>query len=444
MPESNANAGTVLVGVSLLLLVPSVSAQDGVEAQLEEQSRRIDELEAQLFSSLDSGQRSFEEILGRGEIHGFLAQGYMDSSENNYLVRSRSGSWAFHEMGINYMVDLDQRTRTGIQLFSRDLGPVGNNELLVDWAMLDFHWDDLLGLRFGKIKVPHGLYNETRDIGLLRNAILLPQSVYNEPFRDAMAGLWGLGLYGGAGQGALGRLEYQAQIGTTELKSDGGISRAIEDGVPIDVKRLEMDYTWAAGLRWSTPVDGLLLSATSLITNITTTGTLNENLVGPLVAGTNVVYDISDTRYSVLSAEYTWNDLILAAEYWQSTINIDFDANLDEGVVVPISELKLHEEGYYLGAAQRFADWFELGAYYSIYFPDADNHSGDEQVAPNPDFKAWSKDFALTARFDIDDNWVFKLEGHRIDGVAGVFNADNPQGYDRDWTLFVAKLAVSF
>ena len=363
----------------------------------------------------------------------------MNSSENNYFTASKGGSFALHELGVNFTTELDERTRAGLQLFSRDLGPVGNDEVVVDWALLDFHWADLLGFRFGKIKVPHGLYNETRDIDLLRNSVILPQSVYNEPFRDAMAGLWGMGVYGGAGGDSLGRLEYQLQIGTTSLESDGGISRAVQDGVPMNVSGMEMDYTWAGGLRWHTPLDGLVLNATTLITNITAVGTINA---GPLL-GASAVYDISDTRYHVLSAEYTWDDLILAAEYWQSTIEVDFKANPGPGFV-SLSNVTVHQEGYYLSAAQRFTEWFELGAYYSIYYPDSDDRDGSENVAPEPDFKEWSKDFALTARFDIDDNWVFKLEGHRIDGVAGTFNMDNPRGYDRDWILFVAKLAVSF
>ena len=55
---------------------------------------------------------------------------------------------------------------------------------------------------------------------------------------------------------------------------------------------------------------------------------------------------------------------------------------------------------------------------------------------------AWKKDFALTTRFDINDNMVFKLEGHLMDGLATVeYDAEDP---DDDWYMLAAKMTFSF
>ncbi len=61
-----------------------------------------------------------------------------------------------------------------------------------------------------------------------------------------------------------------------------------------------------------------------------------------------------------------------------------------------------------------------------------------------PDFRAWQKDLALTARFDVNQNWLLKLEGHVMDGTADLFVSDNPDGFDQDWFLFAAKVTFSF
>ena len=62
-------------------------------------------------------------------MHGFVSQGYLKSSDNNYLGNSKDGSYEFNEIGINFSAPITDELRFGIQLFSRDLGDFGNNEL---------------------------------------------------------------------------------------------------------------------------------------------------------------------------------------------------------------------------------------------------------------------------------------------------------------------------
>src|SRR5437588_62671 len=62
------------------------------------------------------------------EVHGFISQGVLRTTANNYLARSDSGigSFEFTEIGINFTKSLTDRLRFGLQLFSRDLGPAGD------------------------------------------------------------------------------------------------------------------------------------------------------------------------------------------------------------------------------------------------------------------------------------------------------------------------------
>src|SRR4051794_10513728 len=60
------------------------------------------------------------------EIHGFVSQGFLVSSQNDYLAATKKGSFEMSEVGINFTKELTPDLRIGLQLFARDLGPLGN------------------------------------------------------------------------------------------------------------------------------------------------------------------------------------------------------------------------------------------------------------------------------------------------------------------------------
>ena len=113
------------------------------------------------------------------DIHGFASQGYLKSDDNNYLANTEDGTAEFTEVGINFSKEFDQ-LRIGLQLLSRDLGDYGDNEIYLDWAMGDYRFNEMLGIRIGKVKTPVGLYNQERDLDMLRIPVLLPAAVYDE------------------------------------------------------------------------------------------------------------------------------------------------------------------------------------------------------------------------------------------------------------------------
>ncbi len=111
-------------------------------------------------------------------IHGLVSQGYLKSSENNYMTLSEGGSTEYSEFVINFQKQMDDKLRLGLQLMSRDLGKEGNNEVKVDWGYGDYKFNDRWGLRLGRVKVPFGFYNKGRDIDMLRTTVLLPATIY--------------------------------------------------------------------------------------------------------------------------------------------------------------------------------------------------------------------------------------------------------------------------
>ena len=88
------------------------------------------------------------------KIHGLVSQGYIRSSDNNFLARTSKGSFEFNEAIINFSTQVDEKLRLGIQLLSRNLGGEGKGAVTLDWGFGDYRWKEELGVRVGKVKIP--------------------------------------------------------------------------------------------------------------------------------------------------------------------------------------------------------------------------------------------------------------------------------------------------
>ncbi|CAN2042808.1 Porin domain-containing protein [Candidatus Magnetomoraceae bacterium gMMP-15] len=375
---------------------------------------------------------------GKLDIHGFMSQGFIKSDRNNFYAKSEDGSFQFNELGINFSTDLSDYVRAGIQLISRDLGSIGNNEIVVDWAFVDYRWKDWMGFRCGKLKIPVGFYNYTRDADMVRTSIFLPDSVYHESQRDLFNALYGLAIYGYLDLDFFGGVNYHVYYGEVNPDDDKGMAKYIEDSGVIDLLNFDTAPSCSASLEWNTPLEGLRLGGSITKLDIKTNSRAMDHVFWKqqnVEPGTNVLFKLDDFKVSTLSVEYTYEDLILAAEY--SSIKSDrlIDRTFD----------KLNMEGYYVSASYRFTDLFECGAYYSVFYNDKNDKDGEVYKAiGEPGHRGWQKELVLSTRFDINENWIFKIESHFINGTALMFDQDNPKGLDKESFLLALKATFNF
>jgi len=358
------------------------------------------------------------------QIHGFVSQGFLKSSDNNFLANSKDGSFEFWEAGINFTKPLTERLRTGFQLFSRDLGPVGDYKAKIDWAYLDYQWKDWLGLRAGRIKLPWGLYNDSSDIDSAHPTALLPQSVYPTTNRDFLLAQTGVELYGYRSFEELGALEYRAYAGTIYIDLP-----AQPAGNPIGLVKLTIPYVVGGRLMWETPHDGLRLgfSAQKLRLETSLLDLRNPMIPNPVTA--NV-----PATLAVASLEYVKDDVLFAAEYsrWYTSVESS------DPTVVP--ETSTRNDRAYALVAYHARPWLQPSAYYSVYYPDFHKREHGPSVKQH--------DTAAAMRFDLNRYWILKLEGHYMRGTAALSTSLNP-GRTLDhlpdhWLLFVAKTTVYF
>lgn len=428
------------------------------------------------------------------DIRGFVSQGYLYSSNNNFFAETEKGTPQFNEAAINFSADVSDRLRLGIQFLARDMGSIGNNEILLDWAIADYRIDDRLGLMVGNMKFVHGFYNETRDVDMLRTFIMLPQSVYNEGWRESISSIQGASIYGDISLEAAGSLTYDMQYGTIAIAPDKGAARLLEDqwplggyGLNIDVDGIDVDYIYTGSLKWVSGLEGLVLGASTWRYKfeadcMTFLDTANPAFSAtPLAAfgsfGTQLVVYPSvfsaDAQTYTGSVEYTLGNMVFAAEFMRTTYKLKIQNNLfNEGTTFNTALVaagqdvttdgiftipRFSAQGYYLSMAYRFTPWFELGTYYSVYFANREDRDGEDRITRGLDnegerYRGWLKDICLTARFDLSENWIFKLEGHKMNGAAIMLGADNPQvldtdiddRYTKEWFLLAGKVTYNF
>lgn len=382
------------------------------------------------------------------DIHGFVSQGYVKTTDNNFFDQTEDGTFQFNEMGINFGRDLNDKLHLGLQIFAKDLGKTGNDNIELDWAYGDYHFKDWLGFTAGKLKVPHGLYNQTRDVDMLRTSIMLPQSVYPEVLRETTLGILGAGIYGNFGLNKAGRLSYQFVAGSQNIDASERTKQAFMDTPSsndvVQTDTIDVSSKYAGSLVWDTPLEGLRLSWTTGNTKFTTESHATSDFMDWLTAGTKIYQDFDKFEYTVYSGEYSWGELILAAEYMETERSYamggstDFSAEDYSG---------LSAEGWYASASYRFTDWFVLGTFYS----KTESEGGMSGGSSTEDLtgREYQDDLCVSTQFDISDGMTFKLEGHDIHGTNGMSPLDNPADADgmiwtEDWRMFAAKITYSF
>lgn len=366
-----------------------------------------------------AAELALPEELPELHLHGFVSQGFLLSSDNNYLARSSRGSFEFSEAGLNFTLPATDRLRLGLQLFSRKLGALGDYRATLDWYYLDYHWQDWLGIRAGRVKLPFGLYNDTADIDAGRTAVFLPQSVYPAQDQDFLLAQTGAEVYGYADLSKAGGIEYRAYAGTIfiDLKST--------PGSPVSILDSNIPYVAGGRLLWITPIEGLRLGGSLQALRI------DIHLLTP--APSTVLFRVPATLW-VGSLEYAVRDLLLAAEYseWNTR------AQSSNTALIPSTPLTTSQRAYAL-ATYRLKPWLQVGAYYSIFFPNVDKRGGRETR---------QNDAALTLRFDVNPWWLIKVEGHYMRGTAGLdptLNDNNPlTALTNNWALLAVKTTAYF
>ena len=373
------------------------------------------------------------------QIHGYATQGFFYTTNNNIFTTSSSnGSPAWTEAVLNVSAQPTPKLRVGVQARYFLLGNYGN-AITLDWAAADYKASDKFGVRFGKVKIPYGLLNETQDIDPSYMWSLLPQGNYPISSRNSE-----LADYGGVVYGTLalapkmGKLEYRGWGGESAIASNDGYWVSFrEEGIVLTNGLNEVSS--GAALHWKTPLPGLMLGASFKRTN-KGSAPFTDTYVVP--AGPSTGVTITSTGNMLLSqtdepdyfGRYEKDRIMVAAEYGRTPGVLTLSG------LSPVPD-RFDIRAWYAMASYKLTNKLSAGAYESQYF--------DVQTALGP--ARYSKDWVVSGRYDFNQFLYAKAEQHFIDGTAIGYDAALnppttalPTGLEPNTRLTILKMGVSF
>lgn len=351
-------------------------------------------------------------------IHGFVTQGFLYSSHNNYLtMQSNSGSLQWTDGAISVTDSLTDSLRVGIQLHMYQLGQLGGPNIRVDWASGDYKVNDRLGFRAGKVKTVLGLFNDSQDVDAVFLWTLLPQCSYpvdNESFFLAHLGAdvygeWSLG-------NRAGKLRYTGYAGEVSLDLNGGYLKTFSDA-GIIFNNPPAGKTYGGDLRWQAPLTGL---------------TIGSSIDVEALDGTAPVATVHLAPFQITAqyAQFTRGKFYVAGEYDRAAFT--------DVVTTPQAVLQLPFDlrSWYVMGSYRPRRKLQIGSYYSHYI----NKALDTSQPAN-----YSKDWVVSGRYDFNSYFYGKLEGHFLHGTGlGYYESTNVNGLKPNSNILAAKIGFSF
>lgn len=361
--------------------------------------------------------RFWAQDLDNFQIHGFATQGFLYSSHNNYLtMKSNSGSLQWTEGAVSVSNALTDKLRVGIQFHMYQMGTIGGPNVIIDWASGDYKVNDRLGFRVGKIKTPLGLFNDSQDVDSLFLWVLLPQSMYSIDNRGYYLSELGGEVYGSFSLGeGWGTLHYDGHTGASYLDPNGGYSQLLEE-MGMTFPQPPGGVSTGGNLRWATPLKGLSVKV----------GASNDSLDATGPQGT---FRMPSSLTVTYSAQFDRGRLHLAAEYWRTPLYLILGTG-SESITQPIDQ-----RSWYPMVRYELTKKLQVGTYYSHYVDVVDRSLAS----------GYSKDWAISGRYDFNDYFYAKVEGHFLHGTAlGYYMSTNPNGLNPNSNMLAARIGFNF
>lgn len=371
------------------------------------------------------------------QVHGFLSQGYFLTTDNNLFGSSEhGGSLDFTEIGINASWAPRPELQLSVQILSRRAGEAAKNEPELDFGLLDYTpvatEKRRLGVRLGRVRLPFGLYNDTRDVAFTRPSILLPQSIYLERTRELAVSGDGTMLYG----------EERSAWGTVGLEAGAFLPRVDNENSELAILgspdprgsrdfpgELESRWSFIGRLTYATPSEALRLA----VTGVRLEADYKPRFPFPndLKPGTNLFEPI------IFSAQYNAESWSLTGEYARRPIK-------QEGFKPTRPDVDIVGESYYIQGIYRLDPRWEMVVRYDVLFNNVDDRDGTRFMALA--HTQFAKDWAFGVRYNITPAFMVRAEFHNVYGTGWLHRKDNPDrlATDKNWDFFALLFSYRF
>lgn len=117
-------------------------------------------------------------------IHGYLNQAFAFTNKHQILGITPDGNTDYRNLALQFRYDYNFENTMVLQISHKELGESPfmqlEPELRLDWAFYEYHTARGLSLKFGKVQLPMGIFNELRDVGILLPFYRAPFNFYQE------------------------------------------------------------------------------------------------------------------------------------------------------------------------------------------------------------------------------------------------------------------------
>jgi hypothetical protein len=362
------------------------------------------------------------------QVHGFLTQGYVNTTSNNFFGDSEDGSFDFRELGINASYRFNPQLMTSAQVLSRKAGEMYDGSLNLDYGQIDYtaytSKQSRIGGLLGRFKNPLGFYNDTRDVASTRPSIFVPQVIYWDRVRNTLLSNDGVLLYGDFNQDLH---SIYVQFFAGKILIDENIEIVY---LPAQLNpNLDQSGLTKGGrllYEWNGGIFRLALSGATL------------KMDGDMAGGT--LHGSIDLDYWIASAQYNQGPWSLTMEYMNEPIEYEgFDGIMDR--------VNSTVEGYYLQGNYRVSpDWEVLMRYEEGYFDKHDRNASDIQLPGRLPYNLFTRMLTLGILWEPISNLLLRAEFSRVDGTLFLSDIENPNPYDtkRNWNMFALLFSYSF
>jgi hypothetical protein len=366
------------------------------------------------------------------QLHGFLTQGMVITSDNNFLGQSnKKASPDFREIGVNGSLRLTSDVQLSAGLLSHKAGATDNGEVRLDYGLIDWTVSSSEqgrgGIRLGRVKNAYGLYNKTRDVAFTRPSILLPQSIYFERTRNLTVAADGAELYfdryGEAGSLFVTFALGQPQIGSAASK--------------VALVGLTPNGSFESKLM---PIFQVIYEGDGGKYRVGFTTVQLDARYNP---GVGDVLQAGRIKFTpkIFSAQYN-------AERWSLTSEYALRPALIRSFGPNSPDSFNDGQSYYVQGSYRLASKWEALLRYDVAYIDRGDRDGKAFAAAThrPSFTRFSKDWTAGMRFDLTPEFMLRAEYHRVDGTGYLPAQDNPipSALVQRWDMFMLLASFRF
>lgn len=376
---------------------------------------------------LPSVAKSFDWDDGKGQLHGFLTQGLVASTGNNFYGDSRRNvSLDFREIGLNGSYHVTPGIQLSAQIISRRTGEIDDSPLWLDYAFVDAvlaqNETTKLGIRLGRMKNPYGLYADTRDVAFTRPGIIVPQSIYFDRTRKLSLSGDGIHLYGSF-QAPGGNID--AVFGIAQLPTNDRSGKSVLVGSNANGELASDRPSLGFRILYETD-NGRWRGGVTYLTMRT-----------KYQAVASDQFPISDRKIGleplIFSLQYLGEQWTITGEFTQYRTEVTQNRTV---VLHSISD------GWYLQSQYRFKPQWELLLRYESALSDKNDPDGKDFAAKYPGqqaFSRYSHDWVAGLRYDVNASFMVRAELHHIKGTNWLSSLENPVPGDivRNWNMLM-------